>query len=83
MLQRYPVQETRSNWYQFVAHQFRSEALGGGIKKRDTATIEYMIRRGKKMLDQYEHPGVRDVAAQGDDQRWPEGWIAKGGRNSN
>lgn len=41
-----------------------------------------MIRRGKKMLDQYEHPGVRDVAAQGDDQRFPEGWVAKGGKKN-
>lgn len=32
------------------------------------------------MLDQYEHSGVRDVAAQGDDQRWSEGWVAKGGK---
>lgn len=74
--------ETRSHWFQFVAHQFRSSSLGGGLKKRDTATIEYLLRRGTKMLEQYEHPGVRNVSVPDSDRRWEEGWIAKGGKVS-
>lgn len=63
-----------------MSHQFRSESLGGGLKKRDTATIEYMIRRHTKMLEQYESTGVRNVSLPQSERRWEEGWIAKGGK---
>jgi len=72
--------ETRHHWFQFVSHQFRSAELGGGLKKRDTASIEYMLRRGTKMLEQYESKGVRDVNLPQSDKRWEEGWVAKGGK---
>lgn len=75
-------QETRSHWFQFISHQFRSSGLGGGLKKRDTASIEYMMRRGTKMLEQYESKAVRDVSLPQSDRRWEEGWVAKGGKQA-
>ena len=48
--------------------------------KRDTATVEYMLRRGRKMLDQYSSPGVKDVHVPDGEERWAEGWIASGGK---
>lgn len=50
------------------------------MKKRDTASIEYMIRRQNKMLEQYEHKGVRNVNLPDSERRWEEGWIARGGK---
>jgi hypothetical protein len=31
------------------------------------------------MLEQYENPGVKNIGLPGDEY-WPEGWVAKGGK---
>ncbi|KAI5480398.1 hypothetical protein MNV49_000973 [Pseudohyphozyma bogoriensis] len=71
--------ETRSAWYQFIASQFRSPTLGGGIRRKDVGAIEYYLRRGDKMLEQYGSDRVKSVQGVAG-ERWPEGWVARGGK---
>ncbi|KAK4330615.1 LOW QUALITY PROTEIN: hypothetical protein RTBOTA2_006297 [Rhodotorula toruloides] len=53
--------DTRPAWYRFVSHQFRDPELGGGLRRKDIAAIEHLLRRGEKMLDSYGSPGVKNV----------------------
>lgn len=32
-----------------------------GIDKRDFAAIEYLLRKGRRQLDVYSSPGIKDV----------------------
>jgi succinate dehydrogenase assembly factor 1 len=74
------TQETRPAWFAFVAHQFRAPSLGGGIRKKDHAAIEHLIRRGEKMLESYEQTTVKSVGVPQEAWEWPQGWVAKGGK---
>jgi succinate dehydrogenase assembly factor 1 len=67
----------------FVSHHFRgiSPGLGGSLRKRDVAAIEFLLRRMNRMKDSYESTSVRNVAPPGEAWDWPRGWIAKGGRD--
>ena len=38
--------------------EFRENAA---VDKRDFAAIEYMLRKGRRQLDTYASPGIRDV----------------------
>ncbi|KAM0756110.1 hypothetical protein T439DRAFT_20892 [Meredithblackwellia eburnea MCA 4105] len=72
-------------WYQFISHHFRHPSLGGGLRKQDVGAIEYMLRRGEKMLDSYGRQGVKSVivpVVEGDEDRgrWPQGWVVNRGR---
>ena len=72
-------QETRPAWFAFVSHQFRHPSLGGGLRKKDVGAIEYYCRKGEKMLASYESPAVKKIQVP-ETMHWPEGWVAKGGK---
>ncbi|GAA5871726.1 hypothetical protein JCM8547_008125 [Rhodosporidiobolus lusitaniae] len=73
--------DSRPSWFAFVSHQFRSPSLGGGLRRKDVAAIEHMLRRGEKMLDSYESPTVKSVGVGEEAWRGVEGrlgWVARG-----
>ncbi|KAH8554984.1 hypothetical protein BGW37DRAFT_219178 [Umbelopsis sp. PMI_123] len=49
--------ENRQHFYTFIRQQFRQHEL----KRNDFATIEYMLRRGKRQLETYSSPSIQDV----------------------
>jgi succinate dehydrogenase assembly factor 1 len=32
-----------------------------GVGKKDFGTIEYLLRRGRRQLETYQDPGIRDL----------------------
>lgn len=75
------VQEHRPAWYTFVSNQFRHPDIGGGLRKRDVAAIEHLLRRGNKMVEQYGQPSVKAVALPDGTRDYPLGWVARGGKS--
>lgn len=73
------AQETRPAWFAFVSHQFRHPSLGGALRKKDVGAIEYYCRKGEKMLASFASPAVKNIQVP-ETMHWPEGWIAKGGK---
>ncbi|KAM3587073.1 hypothetical protein VKS41_002119 [Umbelopsis sp. WA50703] len=47
----------RPHFYTFIRQQFRQHNL----KRNDFATIEYMLRKGRKQLETYGSPSIQDV----------------------
>lgn len=45
-----------------VCSRFRSEfAKNLSIDKRDFAAIEFLLRKGKRQLEVYSSPGIKDI----------------------
>ncbi|GAA5985477.1 hypothetical protein JCM10908_006990 [Rhodotorula pacifica] len=74
--------EHRIAWYTFVSNQFRHPDIGGGLRKRDVAAIEHLLRRGHKMVDQYGQASVKAISLPDGMRQYPLGWVAKGGKQS-
>jgi succinate dehydrogenase assembly factor 1 len=51
-------QEHQGNWLLFVRREFRRYE---GVSKKDFATIEYLLRKGRKTLETYSQPGIKDI----------------------
>ncbi|GAA5816552.1 hypothetical protein MFLAVUS_010082 [Mucor flavus] len=49
--------ETRPRFHAFIRKQFKEH----NIRRSDFATIEYMLRKGRKQFDTYSQKGVKDV----------------------
>ncbi|KAG2212289.1 hypothetical protein INT47_001648 [Mucor saturninus] len=49
--------ESRPRFHAFIRREFKEHNL----KKSDFATIEYMLRKGRKQFDTYSQKGVKDV----------------------
>ncbi|OAA45534.1 hypothetical protein NOR_03323 [Metarhizium rileyi] len=49
---------TRAHFERFARNEF-SRSLG--IEKRDFAAIEFLLRKGRRQLDVYSNPGIKDV----------------------
>ncbi|KAI9030072.1 hypothetical protein CLU79DRAFT_733938 [Phycomyces nitens] len=49
--------ENRAHFQAFIRNEFRHHQ----IRKSDFATIEYMLRRGKRQLETYSSPSIRDI----------------------
>jgi succinate dehydrogenase assembly factor 1 len=50
------------------------------LKKKDVGAIEYYLRRGERMLESYKQDGVTNVSVPEGGEKWPTGWVAKGGK---
>ncbi|GAA5956525.1 hypothetical protein JCM8115_000598 [Rhodotorula mucilaginosa] len=74
-------EEHRPAWYTFVSNQFRHPDIGGGLRKRDVAAIEHLLRRGHKMVEQYGQSSVKSIALPDGTIEYPFGWVAKGGKS--
>ncbi|GAA5939985.1 Sdh6p [Sporobolomyces koalae] len=79
MVRSKPI-DKRPAFYKYVVHQFRHPSLGGGLKRKDVQSIEYLLRKGEKQLESYSSSGVKNVVLPQDTEDWPLGWIAKGGK---
>ncbi|KAF2740389.1 hypothetical protein EJ04DRAFT_558922 [Polyplosphaeria fusca] len=51
--------DTRLNFYNHTRSEFHRNS---SINKKDFGTIEYLIRSGRKKLETYEDPGIRNIA---------------------
>ncbi|KAG5989388.1 hypothetical protein E4U52_005622 [Claviceps spartinae] len=49
---------TRSHFEQFVRTEFVRQM---SLDKRDFAAIEFLLRKGRRQLDMYSSPGIKDI----------------------
>ncbi|EXV00699.1 LYR motif protein [Metarhizium robertsii] len=49
---------TRAHFEQFARSEFDRNLR---IEKRDFAAIEFLLRKGRRQLDVYSNPGIKDV----------------------
>ncbi|KDN52750.1 hypothetical protein K437DRAFT_266411 [Tilletiaria anomala UBC 951] len=65
-----PVQN-RINFLIYLRHAFQHPSQGGGIRQRDFSAIDYMTRRGNRMMEQiFEEKGVKDIHVSKDVVEW-------------
>ncbi|KAF8134792.1 hypothetical protein K438DRAFT_795775 [Mycena galopus ATCC 62051] len=50
--------KTRENWSLLIRYNFRRNAERAS--PRDVSTIEYLLRNGRRQIESYENPSVRD-----------------------
>ncbi|KAF9979066.1 hypothetical protein BGZ73_006303 [Actinomortierella ambigua] len=55
---RLKPQENRANFQKFIRMQFRKHS---DVKAKDFATIEYLLRMGKRQLQAYSSPSIQNV----------------------
>lgn len=61
---------SRPNFLLLVRYTFRQNARA--VSPRDFRAIEHMLRRGRRQLDMYSEPGVKDCAVSDDMRLWEE-----------
>ncbi|PWN18976.1 hypothetical protein BCV69DRAFT_272908 [Microstroma glucosiphilum] len=62
----------------YLRHAFRSPSGGGGLRKRDFGAIEYMLRRGDKMIgDVLEEKGTKSISLPRGASEWWEEEVRK------
>ncbi|PWN42653.1 hypothetical protein IE81DRAFT_276958, partial [Ceraceosorus guamensis] len=55
-------QPAQPHFVTYLRHAFRAPSQGGGVKRRDFAAIDYLMRKGRKMVeDVFESSGVKDI----------------------
>ncbi|KAK3394214.1 complex 1 protein-domain-containing protein [Podospora didyma] len=52
---------TRAHFKSFARNEFDKNMK---VEKKDFAAIEFFLRKGRRQLDMYASPGVKDVAVQ-------------------
>ena len=52
----------------FVRYTFKTQAAS--VSPRDIAAIEHLLRRGRRQLEMYEDPQVRDCFVSSDMLQW-------------
>jgi succinate dehydrogenase assembly factor 1 len=58
----------RSNFVLFVRYTFRTTA--STVSNRDVSAIEHLLRKGRRLLDLLEGPGVRDIGISEEMRAW-------------
>ncbi|ESK95030.1 heat shock [Moniliophthora roreri MCA 2997] len=56
----------------FVRYTFRTNA--SNISPRDVSTIEHLLRKGKRQLEMYETPSVKDCWVSEEMRDWDRNW---------
>ncbi|KAF2790912.1 hypothetical protein K505DRAFT_250155 [Melanomma pulvis-pyrius CBS 109.77] len=51
--------ETRENFRSFARTGFRDHIT---VNKKDFSTIEYLLRKGRRQLEIYQDPGIRNIS---------------------
>lgn len=54
----------------FVRYSFKTQATA--VAPRDISAIEHLLRRGKRQIEMYEDPNVRDCWVSSDMVTWGE-----------
>ncbi|KAA8892879.1 complex 1 protein-domain-containing protein [Sphaerosporella brunnea] len=57
MIKKKPA-ESQHNFRDYVRHEFRHNF---GLNKKDFATIEHLLRVGRKKLELYSQPGIKNI----------------------
>lgn len=52
------TQETRPHFEAFARTEFEKNVH---INKKDFAAIEFLVRKGKRQLEVYSAPGIKDI----------------------
>ncbi|ORZ11347.1 hypothetical protein BCR41DRAFT_357066, partial [Lobosporangium transversale] len=55
---RLKPETSRPHFQTFIRMQFRKHS---DVKQRDFSTIEYLLRMGKRQLDTYSSPSIKDI----------------------
>ncbi|KAF8247431.1 hypothetical protein K440DRAFT_550860 [Wilcoxina mikolae CBS 423.85] len=50
--------ESQANFREYVRDEFREHL---SVSKKDFATIEHLLRLGRRKLDTYSQPGVKNI----------------------
>lgn len=58
----------RPKFLLYVRYNFRTQAES--VSSRDVAAIEHLIRKGRKQVEMYEDPKVRDCWVSEDMREW-------------
>ncbi|WFC95836.1 hypothetical protein MBRA1_002490 [Malassezia brasiliensis] len=59
-------EDARHEFLLYLRHFFRHPHQGGGISKRDFTTVEYMMRRGSRMIESFfANPNTKHVQLSG------------------
>lgn len=69
MVQTKPL-NTQPKFKLFVRYTFKTQA--SSVSAKDIAAIEHLLRKGKKQLEVYEDPKVRDCWVSKEMQDWDE-----------
>ena len=61
---------TQPKFKTFVRYTFKTQAFS--VSAKDISAIEHLLRKGKKQLEVYEDPKVRDCWVSKEMQEWDE-----------
>ena len=61
---------TRPKFGLFVRYTFRKQATA--ISPRDVSAIEHLLRKGRRQLETYEDPKVRDIWVSNAMREWEQ-----------
>ncbi|KAK2750257.1 hypothetical protein FQN55_002402 [Onygenales sp. PD_40] len=50
--------ESQENFKQFARQEFRKNL---SISKKDFSAIEYLLRKGRRQIEMYASPGIRNI----------------------
>ncbi|KAK2785427.1 hypothetical protein FQN51_003799 [Onygenales sp. PD_10] len=50
--------ESQDNFKQFARQEFRKNL---SISKKDFSAIEYLLRKGRRQIEMYASPGIRNI----------------------
>ncbi|KIK52048.1 hypothetical protein GYMLUDRAFT_180533 [Collybiopsis luxurians FD-317 M1] len=59
---------TQDKFSLFVRYTFRQNA--SSVSPRDVNAIEHLMRKGKRQLEMYEHPSVKDCRVSHEMREW-------------
>ena len=62
--------EARPKFMTFVRYSFKTQATA--IQPKNVSAIEHLLRRGRRQLEIYEDPKVRDCWVSKDMREWNE-----------
>lgn len=56
-----------------IRWHFRRPQVQEEISSRNISLIEHLVRKGKRHIETWENPGVKDVVLNGQMKSWEEG----------
>jgi len=59
---------SRDKFRLFVRHNFKTQAIA--VSPKSVSTVEHFIRRGKRQLETYENPAVKDCWVSQEMHEW-------------
>ena len=68
-------ESTRPKFLLYVRYNFRTQAAS--VSARDVAAIEHLIRKGRRQVEMYEDPKVRDCWVSEDMRQWDQRHVMK------